>query len=92
MDVDRLEFEFTNMLKNTGTLRAWEKLGYTYFNFDEDYKLLNVIEAETKISTLRLGDPKEWISKLFTEGLQMPKELYQVNVLWLQHLEEKNWE
>lgn len=84
----QLEQEFTSMLVRTGNSLAYGRLALNYFKFDKDYAPLTEEQSLVKVEELRNGDPREWITKIFTEGLDIPPKLYQVNVLWLQHLEE----
>lgn len=91
MDRARLEREFTSMLVNTNTHRAYHNLVGNYITTTSDCQLLSWGECAAKLEALRESDPKEWISKIFTEGLQITSELDQVNAIWLKHLEEIEW-
>jgi len=88
----KLEQEFTSMLAHTDTARAYGNLTNSYLNYDDNYKLLSDIERKEKLKELREGDPKEWITKIFTNGLKITPLLYKVNILWLKHLEGVAWE
>ncbi len=92
MTREELEQQFTSMLVRTENHRAYHNLGYNYFTTDENCQLVGSEIAKKKCLDLQQGDPKEWITKIFTEGLDIPPELYKVNILWLKHLEEINWE
>ena len=81
-----LEKEFTSMLLRTGTYPAYWNLANNYLTADKDYIPLEPSERASKLASLRGDDPKQWISQVFTEGLDIPPTLYQANILWLKHL------
>lgn len=80
------------MLYHTGTNRAYYNLSLAYFMVDKDNNTLSIADRDMKLNNLRKSGPSEWITKIFTEGLDIPPQLYQVNTLWLKHLEETYWE
>ncbi len=88
----KLEEEFTSMLIHTGTQLAYSNLAKAYFIADSNNVILSKVDRGYKVLNLRKSEPKEWITKIFTEGLDIPPKLYQVNTLWLKHLEETCWE
>lgn len=88
----QLEKEFTSMLMTTGTYDSYWNLAHNYFLTDKCYNLLPQEQRSEKLAKLRSGHPKEWITQVFTEGLDIPPQLYQVNIMWLKRLETVNWE
>lgn len=88
MNREDLRKQFSSMLIRTDTLNAWLNLGRNYLMTDKDYVMLAKKDRNAKLKELKEGNPREWISKIFTEGLDIPERLYKVNILWLKHLEE----
>ena len=88
----QLEKEFTSMLYQTDTHLAYHNLTDHYIRTAKDNFPLSEEESKAKLKDIREGDPKEWVSKVFSEGLDTPPKLYQISTLWLKHLEDINWE
>lgn len=88
----KLEEQFTSMLTRTDTHRAYWNLCRAYFTTSKEPVKMTQGKMELKLAQLRAGDPREWISKVFSEGMIMPSELYKINIVWLRHLEEIDWE
>lgn len=86
-----LERQFTSMLVRTDTLQAYANLCGHYIRCDADFKMLSEEDQQKKLESIRDGDPKEWITKIFTEGLDIPPLLYRINTLWLRRLGETAW-
>ena len=87
-----LEREFTSLLIKTGNNLAYIKLTANYFDTDKNCQRVSSGECTKKFEGLRYGDPRKWITGIFTEGLTMPYSLHKPNRLWLEHLEEIDWE
>lgn len=91
MTRERLEIEFTSMLKLSDADLAYGKLLWNYVLHTPGYTLLSHKDMTAKLDALRYGNPREWITKIFTEGLQITPQLARLNALWLQHLEDVEW-
>lgn len=89
---EKLEKEFTSMLVHTDLLMAYGNLASNYLKYDSQCQLIPMSDRKEKLKELRNSEPKEWITKIFTEGLDIPPLLYKANILWLKHLEETIWE
>lgn len=88
MTKEILEKQFTILLMKTDNIMRYVKLMNHYCSFENGDKPLNNRKQMGKLHEVQNGDPREWISKIFTEGLEMPHQLEYANNLWLRHLDE----
>lgn len=88
MNKEMLEKQFTILLMKTDNLMRYSKLMQHYVSFENGDKPINNRKQLGKLHNVQNGDPREWISKIFTEGLEIPPQLEYANNLWLHHLDE----
>lgn len=91
MNRTELEKRFTAMLVNLDQYRAYSNLTLHYLMHSKDFKLRTEDEAQKVLKELKEGNPREWISKVFTEGLDMPPGLYHASCRWQAFLEVNEW-
>ena len=92
--MNRIELEkrFTSLLVRSGFGMAYVNLTAYYCNTGLDHKTLTQSESDNKLRALQKGDPREWVTKPFSEGLEMPPDLSKTNILWQKYLRETTWE
>lgn len=83
-----LEVQFTTMLKRTDTYLLYRNMLRLYLFTDSEYNSVKLEDAKLKLKELRASSPSEWIPKVFTEGMDMPEELSNVQRIWIQRLTE----
>lgn len=91
MDRAALERQFTSMLVHLGIYRAYINFTKLYLTTDKDYIIVKPTEQSNKLYQLRLGEPRLWISSIFSEGLDITPAFAKADNLWKKHLEEIRW-
>lgn len=89
MNQRELERQFTSLLVNTKTQQAYIKLTSRYLLEDgKTGKLIPEVIGLKKLEDLQNGNPREWISKVFSEWLDIPYRLASVDIMWQRQLDE----
>ncbi len=63
-----------------------------YLRFDTNTRLpINSADRLKKLESLQYGDPRIWITEVFSEGLEMPPLLAVADELWQAKLTEEGY-
>lgn len=88
----KLEKMFTYMLMRVGADQAYFNLTAHYLRFDTNTRLpINSADRQRKIEAIKHGDPRKWITEVFSEGLEMPPLLGMANSMWQAKLTEEGY-